>query len=230
MAADRPRSPGRHARRRHTVGISGQSFLLNTNGSNLGSMFIMLEPFDERQRPRQLRRRHRRGRCRRECAARDRGGGRSASSGRRRSAAWATPAASSCRSSSAATSTCNELQSADRRAGRARPTQTRRFAGAVHAASAPTRRSCTWTSTAPSASRWRCRFSDVFNTLQVYMGGYYVNDFNQFGRTWQVNVQADAALPHRRRRRQAAPGAQRQGRDGAAGDASPQVARHHRRR
>jgi multidrug efflux pump len=33
--------------------------------------------------------------------------------------------------------------------------------------------------------------SDVFNTLQVYLGSYYVNNFNQFGRTWQVNVQAD---------------------------------------
>jgi len=33
---------------------------------------------------------------------------------------------------------------------------------------------------------------DVFNTLQVYLGGYYVNDFNRFGRTWQVNLQADA--------------------------------------
>ncbi len=34
--------------------------------------------------------------------------------------------------------------------------------------------------------------SEVFNTLQYYLGGYYVNDFNQFGRTWQVNVQAEA--------------------------------------
>jgi multidrug efflux pump len=33
--------------------------------------------------------------------------------------------------------------------------------------------------------------SDVFNTLQYYMGSYYVNNFNEFGRTWQVNVQAD---------------------------------------
>jgi multidrug efflux pump len=32
---------------------------------------------------------------------------------------------------------------------------------------------------------------DVFTTLQVYMGGYYVNQFNKFGRTWQVNIQAD---------------------------------------
>jgi multidrug efflux pump subunit AcrB len=31
---------------------------------------------------------------------------------------------------------------------------------------------------------------EVFNTLQVYLGSLYVNDFNRFGRTWQVNVQA----------------------------------------
>jgi hydrophobe/amphiphile efflux-1 (HAE1) family protein len=35
--------------------------------------------------------------------------------------------------------------------------------------------------------------NDVFTTLQVYLGGYYVNDFNKFGRTWQVNLQADSA-------------------------------------
>jgi multidrug efflux pump subunit AcrB len=33
--------------------------------------------------------------------------------------------------------------------------------------------------------------SEVFNTLQVYLGSLYVNDFNLFGRTWQVNVQAE---------------------------------------
>jgi multidrug efflux pump subunit AcrB len=32
---------------------------------------------------------------------------------------------------------------------------------------------------------------EVFNTLQVYLGSLYVNDFNRFGRTWQVNVQGD---------------------------------------
>ncbi len=34
--------------------------------------------------------------------------------------------------------------------------------------------------------------SDVFSTLQVYLGSYYVNNFNAYGRTWQVNLQADA--------------------------------------
>ncbi len=33
--------------------------------------------------------------------------------------------------------------------------------------------------------------SEVFNTLQAYLGSAYVNDFNKFGRTWQVKVQAD---------------------------------------
>src|SRR5205085_6736002 len=33
---------------------------------------------------------------------------------------------------------------------------------------------------------------DVFDVLQACLGSYYVNDFNRFGRTWQVNVQADA--------------------------------------
>jgi len=33
---------------------------------------------------------------------------------------------------------------------------------------------------------------DVFMTLQAYLGSLYVNDFNRFGRTWQVIVQAMA--------------------------------------
>src|SRR5579875_2177669 len=36
---------------------------------------------------------------------------------------------------------------------------------------------------------------DVFNALQVYIGGFYVNDFNLFGRTFRV--QAQAAWPYR---------------------------------
>jgi multidrug efflux pump len=45
-------------------------------------------------------------------------------------------------------------------------------------------------------NRTKCKdmgvpLSDVFLALQVYLGGYYVNDINRFGRTWQVNIQAD---------------------------------------
>jgi multidrug efflux pump len=38
------------------------------------------------------------------------------------------------------------------------------------------------------------QLSDVFSTLSLFLGGAYVNDFNQFGRTWQVRAQADAAF------------------------------------
>ena len=34
----------------------------------------------------------------------------------------------------------------------------------------------------------------LFDTLQTYLGSAYVNDFNQFGRTWQVIAQADASF------------------------------------
>src|SRR5438105_1871418 len=33
---------------------------------------------------------------------------------------------------------------------------------------------------------------DAFDTMQIYLGSLYVNDFDLYGRTWQVVVQADA--------------------------------------
>jgi hydrophobic/amphiphilic exporter-1 (mainly G- bacteria), HAE1 family len=35
--------------------------------------------------------------------------------------------------------------------------------------------------------------NDVFNALQTTLGGFYVNNFNLFGRVWQVNIQGEAA-------------------------------------
>src|SRR3979490_1924353 len=35
------------------------------------------------------------------------------------------------------------------------------------------------------------KISDIFNALQATLGGFYVNAFNLFGRTWKVNVQAE---------------------------------------
>src|SRR5262249_55411946 len=40
-------------------------------------------------------------------------------------------------------------------------------------------------------------FKDVTDALQVYEGSFYVNDFNRFGRTWQVVVQAEAPFRNR---------------------------------
>ena len=47
------------------------------------------------------------------------------------------------------------------------------------------------------AKRMGVALTDVFDTMQINLGSLYVNDFNRFGRTYQVVVQADA--PYRSR-------------------------------
>jgi multidrug efflux pump len=42
-----------------------------------------------------------------------------------------------------------------------------------------------------SAMTKEVEINDVFDTMQIYLGSVYVNDFNLFGRTWQVIVQCD---------------------------------------
>ena len=117
----------------------------------------------------------------------------STSSRHRRSTAWGPPAASRSSSRTAATWA--------RRSSRASPTgssPTRRSRPLARSsqgcspASGPTRPGSTWTSTATRPSWLGVSIAELFNTLQVYLGSLYVNDFNRFGRTWQVNVQGDA--------------------------------------
>ncbi|SEN10939.1 multidrug efflux pump [Luteibacter sp. UNCMF331Sha3.1] len=43
-----------------------------------------------------------------------------------------------------------------------------------------------------NAKQLGVQVTDVFNTMQVYLGSQYVNDFNRFGRVFQVRVQADS--------------------------------------
>jgi multidrug efflux pump len=40
---------------------------------------------------------------------------------------------------------------------------------------------------------------DLDDTLQIYMGSLYVNNFNDFGRSWQVNIMADGEFRNRER-------------------------------
>ncbi len=47
------------------------------------------------------------------------------------------------------------------------------------------------------ARQYGVAVTDVFDTMQIYLGSLYVNDFNKFGRTYTVRVQADA--PYRAR-------------------------------
>ena len=66
------------------------------------------------------------------------------------------------------------------------------------------------------AKTYGVNVTDVFDTLQVYLGSLYANDFNRFGRTYQVNVQAESRVPAAARSDRAAQDAQRRRRDGAA--------------
>ena len=39
--------------------------------------------------------------------------------------------------------------------------------------------------------------NDIFQALQVYLGSYYINDFNYLGRTYKVIAQADGNFARR---------------------------------
>ena len=155
----------------HTLSVAGQSFLLNANGSNFGSCFVILKPFEERHGARELRRR----RSPRSCASAspreiaDAAGHRLPRAADPR--ASAAPAGSSSRSSSAATSISTNC--------RARPTTWSPPANAdprlrrrLH--HVPRRHAADLSRHRPHQVRIAraCAMQDVFNTLQVYMGGY----------------------------------------------------------
>ena len=38
---------------------------------------------------------------------------------------------------------------------------------------------------------------DLNKTLEIYLGSLYVNNFNAFGRSWQVNIMADGTFRNR---------------------------------
>ncbi len=42
------------------------------------------------------------------------------------------------------------------------------------------------------AKAFRITLSEIFNTLQTQLGSFHVNDFNKFGRTYQVKLQAES--------------------------------------
>ena len=191
---DRPQDAGRRAHDR-PAGLLGRSRARTS--PNVGGMFVILEPFEERSGEPELQRRRVVAELRQQVRARSRRP-RSASSAPRRSTAWAAPAASSCRCRTAATPgprRCRGRSTTSPRRATRNP-----GSSACSAASAPTSRSSIVDVDRDKAKTLGVSLDDVFDTLQAYLGSAYVNDFTRFGRNWQVNVQADAALPHARRR------------------------------
>ncbi len=174
----------------HTIGNPGRSFVLNSVGSNLGTAFVTFEPFHERRGPglggeaiaAELRRRYRR------------------EIPEARVNVFGAPAVDGLGNAGGfklmveATGDVNygALQGqADKLASRGN--QQPGLVGLFNGFRASTPQLYA------DIDRTKVRtmgvaLTDVFDALQVYLGGYYVNDFNRFGRTWQVNLQADASF------------------------------------
>ncbi|HEY2761535.1 MAG TPA: efflux RND transporter permease subunit, partial [Pirellulales bacterium] len=171
----------------HTVGISGQSLILNANAPNLGSMYVMLQPFDERRSAEltadaiatDLQ-----ARCKKDVSEAI-------------VSAFGAPPIDGLGTTGGfkmivedrGNSGLGQLQRVSDQIV-SRGNRTPGLKGMFNSSGANT----PWLYL--DIDRTKCEalgisVADLFNTLQIYFGSYYVNNFNEFGRTWQVNVQAD---------------------------------------
>ena len=171
----------------HTLSIAGQSFLLNANGSNFGSCFVILDPFEKRKE-------HDRydeviaAKIRKLCA-------------------------DEIEDAVVTVFRAPPIQGLGNAGGFKLQTEQRGFVDYVELQRATdelvregnkdkrliglfTLYRAETPQLYVDVDRTKCEslkvdVSQVFNTLQVYMGGYFVNLFNKFGRTWQVTLMAE---------------------------------------
>jgi hydrophobe/amphiphile efflux-1 (HAE1) family protein len=171
----------------HTVGISGQSLILNANAPNFGSLYVLLKPFGKRTGP-------------------ELSGDAIAATLRQRCHEEVPGAVVSTFGAppidGLGTTAGFKLIVEDR--GNLGPRELQRVGDQIVARGNRTpgleglfnssRASTPWLYL--NIDRTKCLalgvpVGNVFSVLQVYLGSYYVNNFNEFGRIWQVNVQAD---------------------------------------
>ncbi len=172
---------------KHTVGLSGQSLILNANAPNLGSMYILLDPFEERRDPKLSA-----DEIAKELTAQCREKVRRATV-----SVFGAPPIDGLGTTGGfklivedrGNMGLDQLQQASEKI-KTQGEKNGALTGLFNSSGANT--PWLWL----EIDRTKCvshgvQVSDIFNTLQVYMGSYYVNNFNCYGRTWQVNVQAD---------------------------------------
>jgi len=177
----------------HTVTIAGLSFLLQANSSNFGSMFIVLKPFDERKKP-GLHADDIIAHLLREYGKRIKDG------------------LVSVRNSSPipglGVAGGFKIMVEDR-GGRGLETlqaQTDRLTGNLRRERGLADVATGFRSLTPQlfvdvdrkkVESLGVSFEDVNQTLSMYLGSLYVNSFNEFGRHWQVTVQAEGDYRNR---------------------------------
>ena len=172
---------------KHTVGVSGESILLQANAPNFGSMFVILAPFVERHGPglhgdeiaATLR-----ARCYREIPEAMIG-------------VFGAPPVDGL-----GTAGGFKLMVEDRGDMGLEPLQAATDSLVEHGNRQPgiSGMFTMFRSNTPQlfvdvdrtkVESMGVKVDRVFNALQVYMGSLYANNFNDFGRSWQVNLQAD---------------------------------------
>jgi multidrug efflux pump len=172
----------------HTVDIPGQSFVMNGISSNFGSTFIVLKPFSERRAPELYA----------DAIANQLNQRLAAEIEQAQLMVFGAPAVDGLGNAGGFKLVLEGTGNVDLGALEAQTAnlcekggQQPGFIGLFNSFRASTPQLYV------DVDRVKCKtmkveLNDVFDTLQVFLGGYYVNDFNRFGRTWQVNLQADA--------------------------------------
>jgi len=171
----------------HTVGISGQSLVLNANAPNLGSIYVMLKPFDQRTGADQTASAIAakiQERCRKEVP-----GAIVSVYGAPPIEGLGTTGGFKIVIEDRGGLGLGELQRVSDQVV-ADGNRTSGLVGLFNSARIDT----PWRHL--EIDRTKCEalgvsVGGVFDTLQYNFGSYYVNNFNEFGRNWQVNVQAD---------------------------------------
>ncbi|MFL5339170.1 MAG: efflux RND transporter permease subunit [Gemmataceae bacterium] len=177
----------------HTFTISGMSFVQSANGPNFGSMFVILDPFEQRQRP-------------------DR---RDTTIMRKMQARWqkevkeaqiiAFPAPPIPGLSVAGGYKVMVEDRAGMGLGNLQQ-QTDRLTAAINRTPGLAGASTQFRSNIPQlymdidrtkAAALGVPLNDVNQALQMYLGSVYVNSFNAYGRYWQVTVQAEGQFRSR---------------------------------
>jgi hydrophobe/amphiphile efflux-1 (HAE1) family protein len=171
----------------HTVGISGQSLIAGANAPNLGSMYVMLEDFSHR-RKKELSADAISKTLLEECEREETGAVFSVFGAPPIEGLGTTGGFKMIVEDRGDLNVGGLQQVADQIAERGN--NTHGLQGLFNSSRANT----PWLRL--DIDRDKCMvlgvsISDLFATLQINLGSYYVNNFNEFGRTWQVNVQAD---------------------------------------
>ena len=174
----------------HTIGISGFSIILGSNTSNFGTMFLPLKEFKERQSPD----------LKSDAIAAKIMGRLNAEIEEASFAVFGPPPVDGLGSAGGFRVMIEDRGNLGPQALQAQVDQ---FIAAGRTQSGLVAMFSAFRSNTPQlfvdVDRTKVKtlgisLTEVFNSLQVFTGGYYVNDFNQFGRTWQVNLQADSSF------------------------------------